>query len=240
MIILKSQIMNILIVHAHNEEQSFSTSMKNVAAQELTAQGHLVEVSDLYAMGWNPVASASDFESRTNPDYLIYALEQRHNHKLGTLSKDIQQELQKLMKADLVIFNFPIYWFSAPAIMKGWFDRVLVSGVVYGGLRFYDKGGLSGKKAMLSLTIGGQPHMLQNGGIHGPLNDMLKPILQGTLAYTGMSVLPPFVAYHVPYISQEEREGIMEDYRLRLRSLDQLEPLHFVSMDDFDESLNPR
>lgn len=232
--------MNVLIVHAHNEPQSFCASMKNTAVEQLTAQGHEVVVSDLYAMNWNPIASAADFGQRDNPEYLTYALEQRLNHKSGTLAADIQTELNKLLKADLVIFSFPIYWFSVPAILKGWFDRVLVSGACYGGMRFYDKGGLAGKKAMLAVTIGGQPHMLTEGGIHGALNDMLKPVLRGTLAYTGMSVLPPFVAYHVPYIKPEARTAIMDDFKSCLSNIDALEPLKFVSMSDFDEKLNPR
>ena len=213
--------------------------MKTLAVEELQAQGHALEVSDLYAMQWNPVASASDFGSRSNPDYLVYALEQRHNVQARTLSPDIQQELDKLQKADLVIFSFPIYWFSMPAIMKGWIDRVFVSGVCYGGKRFYDQGGLAGKKAMLAITVGGQPHMLVEGGVHGELNDMLRPILRGMLAYTGMTVLPPFVAFHVPYISNEQREAILVEYRQRLRSLDSLEPMTFVSLRDFDSQLNP-
>lgn len=231
--------MNIFIIHAHNESQSFNTAMKNLAVEELQAQGHCVEVSDLYAMNWNPVASAADFGSRANADYLTYALEQRHNHSQQTLAADIQEELDKLLKADLVIFNFPIYWFSMPAIMKGWIDRVLISGVCYGGKRFYDQGGLAGKKAMLAITVGGQPHMLVKDGVHGELNDMLKPIIRGTLAYTGMAVLPTFVAHHVPYISQEARANLLEQYRQHLRSLETLEPLTFVSINQFDEKLHP-
>ena len=232
--------MQILIVHAHNEPQSFCTAMYQLAISELQSLGHQVETSDLYAMHWNPVASAADFGERANPDYLVYALEQRHNFKQGTLAADIQAELARLQRADLVIFNFPVYWFSVPAILKGWFDRVLVSGYCYGGKRFYDQGGLVGKRAMLALTIGGQPHMLEEGGIHGALNDMLKPVLRGTLAYTGMSVLPPFVAWHVPYISAEARADLLEQYRQTLQQLDQLTPLTMVSMDDFDERLYPR
>lgn len=231
--------MHILIVQAHNESQSFNAAMKNLAVEELQAQGHSVDVSDLYAMGWNPIASAADFGSRANPEYLTYALEQRHNHKEQTLAADIQGELDKLLKADLVIFNFPIYWFSMPAIMKGWIDRVLVSGVCYGGKRFYDQGGLVGKKAMLAITVGGQPHMLVEDGVHGELNDMLRPILRGTLAYTGMTVLPTFVAHHVPYISQEARATLLEQYRQHLRSLDTLQSLHFVSLKQFDDTLHP-
>lgn len=232
--------MNVLIVHAHNEAKSFNASMKNVAIEELLQQGHQVEVSDLHAMKFKAVADADDFLGRANPDYLVYALEQRHGLKNGTLAPDIAAELDKVKAADLIIFNFPIYWFSIPAIMKGWIDRVLVSGYCYGGIRFYDQGGLSGKKAMLACTMGGQAHMVQDDGIHGELALMLRPLLRGTLAYTGMSVLAPFVAHHVPYISDEQRRGLLESYRECIRTLDQQAPLVFPSMDDFDEQLRPR
>lgn len=228
--------MNVLIVHAHNEPQSFNTALKNLAADELAAQGHTVQVSDLYAMGWNPVASADDFTERARPDYLVYALEQRN----GALAPDIRAELDKLIQADFVIFNFPLYWFSVPAIMKGWIDRVLVSGLCYGGTRFYDQGGLAGKRAMVTLTLGGQPHMLQPGGVHDDLLDMLRPLLRGTLAYVGMTVLPPFVAYHVPYVQPQERSAMLDAYRARLRTLDQQQPLPFPSLSQFDEKLHPK
>ena len=232
--------MNILIVHAHNEPKSFCSAMKDLALETLEAQGHTVEISDLYALNWNPVASEEDFKERKNPDYLVYALEQRHGCETRTLSSDIQKELDKLLEADLVIFNFPLYWFSVPAILKGWFDRVLVSGVCYGGKRFYDKGGLKGKKAMLTFTLGGRSHMLTGKGIHGDILDMLRPVLQGTLAYTGMTVLPPFVGYHVPYLSDVERKAILVAYGSYLGSLDELKPMNFTSLNDFDEELYPR
>ena len=231
--------MNVLIVHAHHEPQSFCAAMKNLAIQTLQGQGHAVEISDLYAMHWNPVASDLDFGDRKNPDYLVYALEQRHAYEAHALSLDIQQELDKLLNTDLVIFNFPLYWFSVPAILKGWFDRVLISGVCYGGKRFYDQGGLKGKRALLSVTLGGREHMLSPGGIHGDICEMLKPILRGTLAYTGMTVLPPYIAYHVPYITDLDRQDILNRYEQHLLSLDQAQPLQFISLSDFDEKLYP-
>ncbi|WP_374438542.1 NAD(P)H-dependent oxidoreductase [Pseudomonas panipatensis] len=229
--------MNVLIVHAHNEPQSFSSALCQLAEETLQGQGHAVQVSDLYAMNWNPVASAADFAERANPDYLVYALEQREGAKAKTLAADIQGELDKLLWADLVIFNFPIYWFSAPAILKGWFDRVLVSGICYGGKRFYDQGGLAGKQALLSVTLGGREHMFGEGAIHGPLEDMLRPILRGTLAYTGMAVLPPFVAWHVPYIGNDARQDFLRQYQERLQHLQSDQPLAFPRLEQFDERL---
>jgi NAD(P)H dehydrogenase (quinone) len=217
--------MNVLIVHAHPEPLSFSSALCGTAADHLRAQGHVVKVSDLYAKGFNPVASGEDFTHRHDPDYLVYALEQRQAHEGGTLAPDIQKELAKLLWCDLLILSFPLYWCSVPAMLKGWIDRVLVSGVTYGGKRFYDRGGLAGKQAMLMLTLGGQAHMFAPDGVHGPLDDMLKHLQQGTLAYTGMSVLPAFVGWHVPYIGDDARQQLLDDCRAHLDRIGSLTPL---------------
>lgn len=231
--------MNVLIVHAHPEPNSFTAALRDQAVDTLKAQGHEVQVSDLYAMNWNPVASAEDFSSRENPDYLVYALEQRLGVKSQSLAADIQQELDKLLWADLLILNFPVFWFSTPAILKGWIDRVLVSGVCYGGKRFYDQGGLSGKKALVTVTLGGREHMFGEGAIHGPLEDMLRPILRGTLAYVGFEVLEPFVAWHVPYISDDARKDFLRGYRQRLETIADDQPIEFPRLSQFDEALYP-
>lgn len=232
--------MNIFIVHAHPEPQSFTASMLKTAVEDFTRAGHSVEVSDLYAMQWNPVASPADFGSRKKEDYLVYALEQRYNYEAATIAPDIAAEIEKIKKADLIIFNFPLYWFSVPAILKGWIDRVLVSGFCYGGLRFYDNGGLKGKKAMLSFTLGGREHMFGDDAIHGDLDTMLRPLLRGTLAYVGLEVLPYFAAYHIPYLKPEAREQIMKDYQAHLDGINEMTPMAFPKMSDFDEKLYPK
>ncbi|PFG23426.1 NAD(P)H-dependent oxidoreductase [Pseudomonas lurida] len=231
--------MKVLIVHAHPEPQSFTAALRDQAVATLEGQGHEVKVSDLYAMQWNPVASAADFSSRENPDYLVYALEQRVGVKKQSIAADIQGELDTLLWADLLILNFPIFWFSAPAMLKGWIDRVLVSGVCYGGKRFYDQGGLAGKRALVTVTLGGREHMFGEGAVHGPLEDMLRPILRGTLAYVGYDVLAPFVAWHVPYISTDARQDFLVGYDQRLQGLADEQPLVFPKLAQFDEALYP-
>lgn len=232
--------MNVLIVHAHHEPQSFTTSMMNLAVEVFSDQGHAVVVSDLYAMKFNPVATADDFQQRANNDHLVYALEQRNGYQKGTLAPDIQAELDKLKWADLIIFSFPIYWFSMPAILKGWIDRVFISGYCYGGTRIYDRGGLKDKKAMLAFSLGGQDHMFGPGAVHGELDTLLRPIQRGVLGYVGLTVLPPFIAYHVPYISAQARQAFLDQYREHLLTLDQRPALTFPSLNDYDETLRPK
>lgn len=232
--------MNALIVHAHPEPQSFCSAQMHTAQAALEAQGYTVTVSDLYAMGFDPVAKAGDFGHRQNPDYLVYALEQRHGWEDGSIAGDIRAEVDKLQAADLLILSFPVYWFSLPAILKGWIDRVLLSGVAYGGRRVYDRGGLAGKRAMLLTTLGSRPHMLADArSIHGHFDDMFRHIQQGTLGYIGCTVLPAFIGWHVPYIAAEDRAAILQRLEDYLRNLDSLTPLPMPKLADFDASLAP-
>ncbi len=83
--------------------------------------------------------------------------------------------------------------------------------------------------------------MFGERGIHGPLEGMLRHLLQGTLAYIGMGVLNPFVGWHIPYISDDERRLVLEAWRSRLQSLGDEEPLlKFPSLSEYDEQLQPR
>jgi NAD(P)H dehydrogenase (quinone) len=232
--------LDVLIVHAHPEPRSFCAALARTALETLSGVGHRVEISDLYAMKFDPVAKAADFGQRRDAGYLNYALEQRHNTELGTLAPDIEAELQKLLCCELLVLVFPLFWFSTPAILKGWIDRVLVSGATYGGRRLYDRGGLVGRKALLGITLGGREAMFGPGALHGPIEDMLRHLLQGTLAYVGLEVLPPFYAWHTPYVGEEVRAGYLLAWRRHLLALDRLQPLSFPKLGDFDDQLAPR
>lgn len=231
--------MNILIVHAHPEPQSFSAAMCRTAADTLRAQGHAVTVSDLYAQGFNPVAGAADFAQRRNPDYLNYALEQRHAQEGGTLAPDIRAEVDKVLACDLLILNFPIYWFSLPAMLKGWMDRVFVSGVFYGGKRIYDRGGMRGRRALVAASLGGREHMFGPQALHGDLNGMLRHVLQGSLGYVGFDVLEPFYAHHVPYLPEAERAAVLDRWRATLDALESRSRLPMPSLDHYDDTFRP-
>lgn len=232
--------MKVLIVHAHPEPRSFSSAMCSTALDELQDKGHEVVVSDLYAQHFNPVASANDFCERRDASYLNYALEQRHAQEIRAVAQDIRAEIDKVLSCDLLILNFPIYWFSVPAILKGWIDRVFMSGVFYGGKRIYARGGMRGKSALVAATLGGPEHMFGAGAIHGELSGMLRHILQGTLGYVGFDVHAPFYAHHVPYLDAAARNEILVRWRLALKDIETRPLISMPSLDDFDDRFMPR
>lgn len=210
-----------LLVHAHSEEDSFVSAMRDRIADSLGVAGYTIEHSDLYAMNWDPVLSPRDFGSRRNSDHLTYALEQRHNFAAGTLAADVMAEIEKVQAADLVVFTFPLFWFSVPAILKGWIDRVFISGRFYSGKQIYGRAGMVGKRATAAFSLGGRDYMFGADGLHGPLVDgFLRSFFQGSLGYVGFEVIEPFVAYHTPYLPIEDRRRCLDDLYSRFLALD--------------------
>lgn len=230
--------MNVLIVCAHPEPKSFNGALKNLAIETLSGRGHRVKVSDHYAMKFNPVIGADDFENGClDPDLLQLGREQAHAYENGTLAPVIQQEQEKLVWADLLILQFPFFWFSIPAVLKGWIERVLTAGFAYGGGRKYDTGGLNGRRGMLSLTTGTPASTYEPNGIDGDIMHLLWPIHNGILRFAGFKVLPPFITWEPAHIGAEDRKVYLDRYRERLLALEQIQCLDFHSNDDFGEDL---
>jgi NAD(P)H dehydrogenase (quinone) len=212
--------MNILIVYAHHEPTSFTSAMKNMAIEALSAQGHNIVVSDLYGQGFNAVAQKWDFVT-TSGGHFNYMLEQRHAARLdNAFSPDILGEIQKLQAAELILFLTPIWWFSVPAILKGWFDRVLAMGVTWDGGKIYENGLLRGKQAMIVASAGGPAEYYKPDGKHKATpQQILHPINHGTLAFCGLNVHEPFVALNVLGLDDNGRAKIMKDLQFRLENM---------------------
>ncbi|MES2492988.1 MAG: NAD(P)H-dependent oxidoreductase [Pseudomonadota bacterium] len=225
--------MKVLIVYAHSQEGSFNAALLRTAVDTLTSEGHEVQVSDLYAMGFNPVASAADFKERRFPGHLQYDREQKHAVTAGTFADDIAAEIEKLMWCDLLILQFPLWWYSVPAIMKGWFDRVFANGLAYGQLGRFNHGGMTGRKAMISTTTGCFPAMVGSGGVMGHIDAVLYAVQYGTLAYVGFDVLEPFVAWSTRYEDEAHRAEYLAAFADRLRHLDRAPSLPVHAVEDF-------
>lgn len=225
--------MNVLIVYAHPEPLSFNRALLERSRAVLQEQGHEVVVSDLYAMKFNPVASADDFTERRFPDALQYDREQKFAHEHAAFAPDIQSEIDKLLACELLVLQFPLWWFSVPAILKGWIDRVFVNGVVYGKGRRFDTGGLRGRRALVSTSTACYPDMVAPDGLLADLNVNLWHLQHGTLAYAGFEVLAPFAAWSIHYTTPERRADYLDAYARRLRGIAQEAPMPSHALSEF-------
>jgi NAD(P)H dehydrogenase (quinone) len=228
--------MKVFIVHAHPEPQSFNSALTREAKTTLETLGHEVIISDLYAMNFDPVSDRRNFTSQKDPDYFKQQVEEKYATEIDGFSADIKAEIEKLLWCDVLIFQFPLWWFGLPAILKGWVDRVFASGKIYGGGRWYDNGVLKRKKAMLSLTTGGRLTMYTEIGINGDINSILYPINHGILRFVGFDVIPPFIVFGTSQIDDERRKGYLEEYKDRLITIRETPSISYPLLADFDEN----
>jgi NAD(P)H dehydrogenase (quinone) len=227
--------MKILFVFAHPEPRSLNGALRDVAFEELKAQGHQVRMSDLYADGWKSQVDRADFPLLAPEARLMPVVASKEAFEAKALTKDVTVEIENLLWADVLILQFPLWWFSMPAILKGWVDRVFAYGFAYGVGEHSDKrwgdrygeGTLAGKRAMLIVTAGGWEEHYAPRGVNGPIDDLLFPINHGILHYPGYDVLPPFVVYRVDRLDEAAFAPIAERLRERMRTLATTPPIPF-------------
>lgn len=235
--------MNVLLVLSHPERRSFNGGLTDVAVSVLSAQGHHVEVDDLYAEDFDPIERPELYADPVNTDYFSALTEQRAQYAQGALTPDIRREIDRLQWADLTIFQFPLWWHALPAMLKGWFDRVFVYGGIYTGSQRYDRGYFRGKRAMLSVTTGSPESAFMPWGRAGDMTRLLAP-MHASLNYVGYSVLAPQLSYGVQGggISYQDQaaferhlERLKDDWASRLSQIEGDERIRFAGWDDWDE-----
>lgn len=102
--------MKCLVVVAHPLTDSACHSMARTAVDVLTKAGHDVQIEDLYQSDFSPSLTGSERRSYYSPAFDSAA---------------VQSQADRLLSAEAIVLVFPTWWFSFPAILKGWFDRVL-------------------------------------------------------------------------------------------------------------------
>jgi len=160
-------------------------------------------------------------KSKTNSVLLkhISEIEGVKIHKLYDLYPDfhidIKREQQLLIDHDIIIWQHPFYWYSAPAIVKEWIDIVLQHNFAYGR-----KGNaLVGKKMMNVLTSGGQRERYQPDGPNAySINQLLAPF-ERTVKLCKMEYYPPFVVHGTHLLEKSDIERFGEEYKKMLISL---------------------
>lgn len=211
--------MKVFIVYAHPEPRSFNHAMFTTAVDAFTDAGAEVKVSELYEMAFDPVSSRRNFRTVNDPDYLKLQLEEMHASEARGFAAEIEAEMQKLEWCDLMLWQFPLWWFGLPAVLKGWVDRVFAMGRVYGGGRIYEKGVCKGKRALLSLTTGGPAEAYRPEGFNGDIQAILRPVHRGMLQFVGFDVLAPQIVYGPVRLTDEQRAGQLQAFAARISQI---------------------
>jgi NAD(P)H dehydrogenase (quinone) len=210
--------MQVLIVYAHPEPTSFNGALRDAAVEAIRAAGDDVVVSDLYAEAFDPVAGRHDFTAVADPDRFHYQSEQLAAARAGAFAADIAREQERLQRADLVILQFPLWWGAPPAILKGWFDRVLAYGVAYMDGRRFERGLFRQRGGMMCVTAGGTDQRFSAAGEYGEIERVLWPVRHLTLDYLGLAVEEPFVCYATPRADAAMRENYLRQWQARVRT----------------------
>ncbi|MET9402703.1 NAD(P)H-dependent oxidoreductase [Kitasatospora sp. NPDC002965] len=226
----------VLLVTAHPEPRSLTSALSAFAADHLRAAGHRVEVSDLYAMKWHASLDGDDFPDLPADERLEVLAAQGEATHAGRLSADIAAEQEKLRRADAVVLQFPLWWFSVPAILKGWIDRVFTFEFAHGPAvpPPYSEGALGGRRGLLAVTAGARESAFSDRGAHGALADLLFPVQHGVLWFTGIAALEPFAVYGSVDVSSERFAELAREYGRRLDGLFTDEPVPFRRLDGGD------
>ena len=211
--------MNTLVVYWHPEPKSFNGAMFRTACDTLSADGHEVRISDLHAMRFDPVSGRKNFTSVKDPDYYKQQMEETFATEQDGFAPEIESEIRKIEWCDLMIWQFPMWWFGLPATLKGWVDRVFAMGRTYGGGRIYADGVFRGKRALLSLTTGGPEGAYRKGGFNGDIMAMLRPVQRGMLQFVGFGVLEPQIVYGPVRLTDEQRQQQLAAYAARLQNV---------------------
>lgn len=210
--------MKILYIYAHPNPHSFNALLKNTALQFFQKENVAVKQSDLYAQAFLPTASWNDF-SADQKNESHYFLAQQAAFQENKLSDDIANEIQKIQWADHLIFQFPLWWFSAPAILKGWFDRVLAKGFAYDAGKIFENGFLTGKTASLTVTTQSPESAYQINGVHKATIDTFLHHIHHTLHFSGIKTQTPFVAYAAFQLTAMQQKEITSNYESYLKKL---------------------
>jgi glutathione-regulated potassium-efflux system ancillary protein KefF len=128
---------------------------------------------------------------------------------------DVAAEQTALGGASAVVWQHPMYWYSVPALLKHWFDKVLTRGWAYG------EGGtaLHGKRCLWVTTTGGTDDAFRPEGIHGHPLSAFSPVVEQTARFCGMRWEEPLVVHGAHRVERAALEAHAADYRGRIERL---------------------
>ncbi|MDN5757884.1 MAG: NAD(P)H-dependent oxidoreductase [Tomitella sp.] len=229
-----------LWVLAHPRQDSLNGHLFRAGVEALS-RDHGIATSDLYAMDFDPALGEHDFGEPAGRPGSLAALA-GHAYSQGRSQPEVKAEQAKLAAAELLVLQFPLWWYGPPAILKGWLDRVLTDSFAYddeldpqlGIPRRYGDGGLTRRKALIVVTAGEDECTIGPRGVSGDLDSLLFPLTHGTLWYVGIDVLDLHVIHDADSLNSESAERETRRLRDRLVGIDEEQPLPYRRLRDGD------
>ena len=156
--------MNVLLVLAHPRRTSLTGKAAEAFAIAATERGHMIEWADLVAERFDPVLREAD-----DPDW---------NNGRKVYSAEVRQEMARIEHNHATVMFFPVFWWSMPAILKGWIDRVWNNGWAYGDRKFPQR------RVWMVGIAGTLPDAYQKRGYDNAMQTQLNT---GILDYCGVA-----------------------------------------------------
>ena len=199
-----------LVVLAHPDPRSFNAAWAQASVDACKALGDTVLVSDLVAMGFDAVERAAHYPAHPEDRPFDPLKAQETAAAQDAMPADVAAEIGKLRQADRVIFHFPIWWFAPPAVLKGWFDRVLAHGATHDVDNRFDRGQFRGRRALFCVTTGSRAEESAYNGKEGDVTMLLWPAAY-TLRYLGFDVAVPEILHGVHGYHRDARLTALQD-----------------------------
>lgn len=192
--------MNVLAVYAHPNPASFCHALLERVTKELRGEGHKVRIKDLYAEGFDPVFSAEE----------LAAVNARQ------VPAVIAREQDDLRWADALVIIYPLWWYSQPAILKGWIDKVFTHGFAFG----YGPEGLKGllpvDKVLVIVTVGTSEAEYR---AMDACELIIRPLTEGVFGFCGVKDVRQKIFYRVTGVTHEARMDMLEEAAEAARGL---------------------
>ncbi len=190
--------MNALIIYAHPNPGSFNAALAGVAEDMLEQNEINLKVKDIYGLEFDPVLSEEDFKA----------------FHTGYLPEDIQAEQADVKWADLLIIIAPVWWYSFPAILKGYIDRVFSIGFAYRYEPDGPHGLLGGKRVLVITTSGAEEETAISTGMLG----IIQTMINGIFKFCGFDPIQYKNYFAVPTVNDQERIDMLNDFREILKT----------------------
>jgi len=182
-----------LIIYAHPSEKSFNSAILKTVIEALNSKNEDYKLIDLYKENFKPTLDISDFSKMAEKTY----------------SDDVKRYQQMIKESDKLIFIYPTWWWSYPAILKGFIDRVFSYGFAYR----YNNGkieGLLNQKALIFTTTGGTKEVYDGYKINEIITRQIK---EGVLGFCGIKEITMKIFYAVPTVDNSTREKYLKEVK---------------------------